>query len=72
MKDDGRMSIGGLDWETTVQSLKDYFPRFGEVIDYQASLSSTSSRTADSFIPTLIPRTSSPLDVYVQQEHPEQ
>jgi len=33
MKDDGKMFIGGLNWETTDQSLKDYFTQFGEVTE---------------------------------------
>ncbi|KAL1846061.1 hypothetical protein Plec18170_009411 [Paecilomyces lecythidis] len=31
IKEDGKMFIGGLNWETTDQSLKDYFSQFGEV-----------------------------------------
>ncbi|RMZ83032.1 hypothetical protein DV738_g1376, partial [Chaetothyriales sp. CBS 135597] len=31
MKEDGKMFIGGLNWETTDQSLHDYFSQFGEV-----------------------------------------
>ncbi|KIW03072.1 uncharacterized protein PV09_05718 [Verruconis gallopava] len=33
MKEDGKMFIGGLNWETTDQSLKDYFSQFGEVVE---------------------------------------
>ncbi|KAI7220865.1 RNA-binding domain-containing protein [Hortaea werneckii] len=33
MKDDGKMFIGGLNWETTDESLKSYFTQFGEVIE---------------------------------------
>ncbi|KAK6381220.1 hypothetical protein LTR65_000949 [Meristemomyces frigidus] len=33
IKDDGKMFIGGLNWETTDQSLKDYFSQFGEVVE---------------------------------------
>ncbi|KAK3187022.1 hypothetical protein K4F52_004188 [Lecanicillium sp. MT-2017a] len=32
-KDDGKMFIGGLNWETTDQSLRDYFSQFGEVVE---------------------------------------
>ncbi|KAI5363559.1 putative RNA recognition motif domain, nucleotide-binding alpha-beta plait domain superfamily [Septoria linicola] len=32
-KEDGKMFIGGLNWETTDQSLKDYFTQFGEVVE---------------------------------------
>ncbi|KAK5327101.1 hypothetical protein LTR70_001843 [Exophiala xenobiotica] len=31
MKEDGKMFIGGLNWETTDESLYDYFSQFGEV-----------------------------------------
>ncbi|SPQ21029.1 beae6018-91b1-46fd-9b6b-421393eecdf6 [Thermothielavioides terrestris] len=30
---DGKMFIGGLNWETTDQSLRDYFSQFGEVVE---------------------------------------
>ncbi|KAI9661228.1 MAG: hypothetical protein M1821_009555 [Bathelium mastoideum] len=33
IKEDGKMFIGGLNWETTDQSLKDYFSQFGEVVE---------------------------------------
>ncbi|QIW98760.1 hypothetical protein AMS68_004278 [Peltaster fructicola] len=33
LKDDGKMFIGGLNWETTDQSLKEYFSQFGEVTE---------------------------------------
>lgn len=32
-KDEGKMFIGGLNWETTDDSLKNYFSQYGEVID---------------------------------------
>ncbi|KAL2110296.1 hypothetical protein VUR80DRAFT_1367 [Thermomyces stellatus] len=32
-KEDGKMFIGGLNWETTDQSLRDYFSQFGEVLE---------------------------------------
>lgn len=32
-KDEGKMFIGGLNWETTDDSLRNYFNQFGEVID---------------------------------------
>lgn len=32
-KEDGKMFIGGLNWETTDQSLRDYFTQFGEVVE---------------------------------------
>ncbi|CAK4025012.1 RNA-binding (RRM domain) [Lecanosticta acicola] len=33
MKEDGKMFIGGLNWETTDESLKNYFSQFGEVVE---------------------------------------
>lgn len=32
-KDEGKMFIGGLNWETTDESMKNYFSAFGEVLD---------------------------------------
>jgi RNA-binding protein Musashi len=32
-KDEGKMFIGGLNWETTDESMKNYFSQFGEVLD---------------------------------------
>ncbi|PHH51925.1 putative RNA-binding protein [Ceratocystis fimbriata CBS 114723] len=32
-KEDGKMFIGGLNWETTDESLRDYFSQFGEVLE---------------------------------------
>ncbi|CAD0095317.1 unnamed protein product [Aureobasidium mustum] len=33
IKEDGKMFIGGLNWETTDQSLREYFSQFGEVTE---------------------------------------
>ncbi|CEP21442.1 unnamed protein product [Cyberlindnera jadinii] len=33
-RDAGKMFIGGLDWDTTEDSLKEYFSQFGEVVDH--------------------------------------
>ncbi|TKA83711.1 hypothetical protein B0A55_00301 [Friedmanniomyces simplex] len=33
IKDDGKMFIGGLNWETTDESLKQYFSQFGDVVE---------------------------------------
>lgn len=32
-KDEGKMFIGGLNWETTDESMRNYFSQFGEVLD---------------------------------------
>ncbi|CAZ81888.1 unnamed protein product [Tuber melanosporum] len=33
IKEDGKMFIGGLNWETTDESLKEYFSQYGEVVE---------------------------------------
>lgn len=33
VQDPGKMFIGGLSWQTTVESLRDYFSKFGEVTE---------------------------------------
>ena len=47
MKADSKTSIGGLDWETTDQSLKDYFPQFGEIIDCRGMRDGATSTARD-------------------------
>lgn len=32
-KDEGKMFVGGLNWETTDESLRNYFSKFGELLD---------------------------------------
>ncbi|WBW72694.1 mRNA cleavage factor complex subunit Msi2 [Schizosaccharomyces osmophilus] len=44
-KEDGKMFIGGLNWETTDESLRDYFEQFGEVLDCTVMRDSTSGRS---------------------------
>ncbi|PSK46224.1 hypothetical protein B9Z65_5192 [Elsinoe australis] len=44
-KEDGKMFIGGLNWETTDQSLRDYFTQFGEVSECTVMRDSASGRS---------------------------
>ncbi|KAF4551445.1 RNA recognition motif-containing protein 30 [Elsinoe fawcettii] len=44
-KEDGKMFIGGLNWETTDQSLRDYFSQFGEVSECTVMRDSASGRS---------------------------
>ncbi|KAH8175740.1 RNA recognition motif domain-containing protein [Sarocladium implicatum] len=44
-KDEGKMFIGGLNWETTDQSLRDYFSQFGEVVECTVMRDSNSGRS---------------------------
>ncbi|KAL9942262.1 hypothetical protein ACHAQF_006541 [Verticillium nonalfalfae] len=44
-KEDGKMFIGGLNWETTDQSLRDYFAQFGEVVECTVMRDSTTGRS---------------------------
>ncbi|KAF2835112.1 RNA-binding domain-containing protein [Patellaria atrata CBS 101060] len=45
IKEDGKMFIGGLNWETTDQSLKDYFSQFGEVLECTVMRDSATGRS---------------------------
>ncbi|KAJ5041137.1 uncharacterized protein L3040_005690 [Drepanopeziza brunnea f. sp. 'multigermtubi'] len=45
IKEDGKMFIGGLNWETTDQSLKDYFSQFGEVLECTVMRDGASGRS---------------------------
>ncbi|KAK0389678.1 hypothetical protein NLU13_3251 [Sarocladium strictum] len=44
-KDEGKMFIGGLNWETTDQSLRDYFSQFGEVVECTVMRDSNTGRS---------------------------
>ncbi|KAJ3510513.1 hypothetical protein NM208_g15520 [Fusarium decemcellulare] len=44
-KEDGKMFIGGLNWETTDQSLRDYFSQFGEVVECTVMRDSSTGRS---------------------------
>ncbi|KAJ5101488.1 hypothetical protein NUU61_003710 [Penicillium alfredii] len=45
IKEDGKMFIGGLNWETTDQSLRDYFSQFGEVQECTVMRDSATGRS---------------------------
>ncbi|KAK5168862.1 uncharacterized protein LTR77_006171 [Saxophila tyrrhenica] len=45
IKDDGKMFIGGLNWETTDQSLKEYFSQYGDVVDCQVMRDGATGRS---------------------------
>ncbi|KIW59200.1 hypothetical protein PV05_03665 [Exophiala xenobiotica] len=45
LKEDGKMFIGGLNWETTDQSLHDYFSQFGEVQECTVMRDSATGRS---------------------------
>ncbi|KAJ5138908.1 Nucleotide-binding alpha-beta plait [Penicillium bovifimosum] len=45
IKEDGKMFIGGLNWETTDESLRDYFSQFGEVQECTVMRDSTTGRS---------------------------
>ncbi|KJZ78708.1 hypothetical protein HIM_02099 [Hirsutella minnesotensis 3608] len=44
-KEDGKMFIGGLNWETTDESLRDYFAQFGEVVECTVMRDSSTGRS---------------------------
>jgi len=44
-RDAGKMFIGGLDWDTTEERMKEYFSKFGEVIDHTIMRESSTGRS---------------------------
>lgn len=44
-RDAGKMFIGGLDWDTTEDRLKEYFSKYGEVIDHTIMRESSTGRS---------------------------
>ncbi|GMG50556.1 unnamed protein product [Ambrosiozyma monospora] len=48
-KDAGKMFIGGLNWETTEEGLKEYFSQYGEVVDLNIMRDTNSGRSRESY-----------------------
>lgn len=44
-KDEGKMFVGGLNWETTEDSMRNYFSKFGEVLDVSVMRDNNTGRS---------------------------
>ncbi|RQM05577.1 hypothetical protein DH86_00001615 [Scytalidium sp. 3C] len=67
IKEDGKMFIGGLNWETTDQSLKEYFSQFGDVLECTVMRDGASGRSRGfGFLTFKDPRT---VNIVMVKEH---
>ncbi|CCH46665.1 putative RNA-binding protein [Wickerhamomyces ciferrii] len=66
-RDAAKMFIGGLDWDTSEERLKEYFSKFGEVIDHTIMRESSTGRSRGfGFLTFAEPRS---VDEVVKTEH---
>ncbi|KAI8641178.1 hypothetical protein BD408DRAFT_418525 [Parasitella parasitica] len=65
--DEGKMFIGGLNWETTDENLRQYFSQFGEVLDCVVMRDPTTHRSRGFGFLTM--KDNSAIDKIVSQDH---
>ncbi|ONH69883.1 Nuclear polyadenylated RNA-binding protein 4 [Cyberlindnera fabianii] len=66
-RDAGKMFIGGLDWDTSEESMKEYFSQFGEVIDHTIMRETSTGRSRGFGFLTFADSKS--VDKVVRQQH---